>query len=158
MDVFAGTCHPPSPTYISRAAALASGIPADVPVSAVNRLCGSGLQAIRIISSAIQAGNITLGMAVGVESMSQKYAMYIHLEAGIDMYARYVVQDQPRKSHHQSMQTLKRTTVCSLWVGHLRWLRRRTRYLDKSRTSMRSSHIPAPRGSVLVFGMLVATP
>ncbi|KAI0732361.1 putative 3-ketoacyl-CoA thiolase B [Fomitopsis betulina] len=70
-DICVGTCHPPSPTYISRAAALASGIPADVPVSAVNRLCGSGLQAIRIISSAIQAGNITLGMAVGVESMSQ---------------------------------------------------------------------------------------
>ncbi|EPT04293.1 hypothetical protein FOMPIDRAFT_1028059 [Fomitopsis schrenkii] len=70
-DVCVGTCHPPSPTYLSRAAALASGIPADVPVSAVNRLCGSGLQAIRIIASAIQAGNITVGMAVGAESMSQ---------------------------------------------------------------------------------------
>ncbi|KAH9937657.1 putative 3-ketoacyl-CoA thiolase B [Fomitopsis serialis] len=71
-DICVGTCHPPSPTYISRAAALAAGVPADVPVSAVNRLCGSGLQAIRIIASAIQAGDMTLGMAVGAESMSQK--------------------------------------------------------------------------------------
>ncbi|KAH9835587.1 putative 3-ketoacyl-CoA thiolase B [Rhodofomes roseus] len=70
-DICVGTCHPPSPTYVSRAAALAAGIPADVPVSAVNRLCGSGLQAIRIIASAIQAGDMSFGMAIGAESMSQ---------------------------------------------------------------------------------------
>ncbi|KZT02753.1 putative 3-ketoacyl-CoA thiolase B [Laetiporus sulphureus 93-53] len=69
-DICVGTCHPPSPTYISRAAAIAAGIPAEVPVFAVNRLCGSGLQAIRIISNAIQAGHISVGMAIGVESMS----------------------------------------------------------------------------------------
>ena len=84
MYALTGTCHPPSPTYLSRAAALASGIPADVPVSAVNRLCGSGLQAIRIIASAIQAGNITVGMAVGAESMSQKYALSTGHGIGLD--------------------------------------------------------------------------
>lgn len=68
-----GTCHPPSPAYISRAAALAAGIPAQVPVSTVNRLCASGLQAIRSIANAIETGHISLGMAVGVESMSLKY-------------------------------------------------------------------------------------
>ena len=84
MHAFVGTCHPPSPTYLSRAAALASGIPADVPVSAVNRLCGSGLQAIRTIASAIQARNITIGMAVGAESMSQKYALPAGHGTGFD--------------------------------------------------------------------------
>ncbi|EED79590.1 hypothetical 3-ketoacyl-CoA thiolase B [Postia placenta Mad-698-R] len=69
-DICVGTCHSPSPTYVSRAAAIAAGVPVEVPVSAVNRLCGSGLQAIRIIANAIQAGHMSLGMAIGVENMS----------------------------------------------------------------------------------------
>jgi acetyl-CoA acetyltransferase len=67
-----GTCHPPSPLYVSRAAALAAGIPDSVPVSTVNRLCSSGLMAIRNIAHSIRAGEISLGVAVGVESMSVK--------------------------------------------------------------------------------------
>ncbi|KAH9045133.1 3-ketoacyl-CoA thiolase [Lactarius pseudohatsudake] len=56
--------------YVSRAAALAAGIPDSVPISTVNRLCSSGLMAIRDIAHSIQAGEISLGVAVGVESMS----------------------------------------------------------------------------------------
>jgi acetyl-CoA acetyltransferase len=67
-----GTCHPPSPLYVSRAAALAAGIPDSVPVSTVNRLCSSGLMAIRNIAHSIRAGEISIGVAVGVESMSVK--------------------------------------------------------------------------------------
>ncbi|KAG5648023.1 hypothetical protein DXG03_007057 [Asterophora parasitica] len=66
----ARTCHPPSPLYVSRAAALAAGIPHDVPISTVNRLCSSGLMAIRNIAHSIQSGEASLGLAVGVESMS----------------------------------------------------------------------------------------
>ncbi|KIK06956.1 hypothetical protein K443DRAFT_673845 [Laccaria amethystina LaAM-08-1] len=69
-DICVGTCHPPSPLYISRAAALAAGIPCNVPISTVNRLCSSGLMAIRNIAHAIQSGETSLGLAVGVESMS----------------------------------------------------------------------------------------
>ncbi|KAI0286951.1 3-ketoacyl-CoA thiolase [Russula aff. rugulosa BPL654] len=69
-DICVGTCHPPSPLYVSRAAALAAGIPDSVPVSTVNRLCSSGLMAIRNIAHSIRAGEISLGVAVGVESMS----------------------------------------------------------------------------------------
>lgn len=69
-DICVGTCHPPSPLYVSRAAALAAGIPAEVPISTTNRLCSSGLQAIRTIATAIKTGEISLGVAVGVESMS----------------------------------------------------------------------------------------
>jgi acetyl-CoA acetyltransferase len=58
--------------YSSRAAALASGIPQDVPISTVNRLCSSGLMAIRNIAHAIQSGEISMGMAVGVENMTLK--------------------------------------------------------------------------------------
>ncbi|EIW86674.1 3-ketoacyl-CoA thiolase [Coniophora puteana RWD-64-598 SS2] len=69
-DICVGTCHPPSPMYASRAAALAAGIPKDVPISTVNRLCSSGLMAIRSIAQSIQCGEISLGIAVGVENMS----------------------------------------------------------------------------------------
>ncbi|KAF8350033.1 3-ketoacyl-CoA thiolase [Amanita rubescens] len=69
-DICVGTCHPPSPLYISRAAALAAGIPHHVPVSVVNRLCSSGLMAIRNIAQAIQSGETSIGIAVGAESMS----------------------------------------------------------------------------------------
>lgn len=69
-DICVGTCHPPSPLYVSRAAALAAGIPDHVPVSTVNRLCSSGLMAIRNIAHDIQTGEISLGLAVGMESMS----------------------------------------------------------------------------------------
>lgn len=67
-----GTCHPPSPLYVSRAAAIASGVPAEVPISTVNRLCSSGLQSIVHIANSIRGGQIEVGMAVGVESMSLK--------------------------------------------------------------------------------------
>ncbi|KAM5535440.1 hypothetical protein V8D89_010962 [Ganoderma adspersum] len=69
-DICVGTCHPPSPLYVSRAAAIASGVPAEVPISTVNRLCSSGLQSIVHISNSIRGGQIEVGMAVGVESMS----------------------------------------------------------------------------------------
>ncbi|KIM85276.1 hypothetical protein PILCRDRAFT_96412 [Piloderma croceum F 1598] len=69
-DICVGTCHPPSPLYVSRAAALAAGIPHDVPISTVNRLCSSGLMAIRNIAHAIQSGETSIGLAVGAENMT----------------------------------------------------------------------------------------
>jgi len=69
-DIAVGTCHPPSPLYISRAAALSAGIPDHVPIHVINRLCSSGLMAIRSIAHAIKVGDADLGIALGVESMS----------------------------------------------------------------------------------------
>ncbi|TFK30477.1 3-ketoacyl-CoA thiolase [Coprinopsis marcescibilis] len=69
-DICVGTCHPPSPLYISRAAALAAGIPPEVPISTVNRLCSSGLMAIRNIAHHIKSGEALLGIAAAAESMS----------------------------------------------------------------------------------------
>ncbi|KAG6336948.1 hypothetical protein ID866_2142 [Astraeus odoratus] len=69
-DICVGTCHPPSPAYSSRAAALAAGIPHHVPITSLNRLCASGLMAIRYIAQAIQSKEISLGIAVGVENMT----------------------------------------------------------------------------------------
>ncbi|KAL0951143.1 hypothetical protein HGRIS_007878 [Hohenbuehelia grisea] len=69
-DICVGTCHPPSPLYISRSAALAAGIPPEIPISTVNRLCSSGLMSIRNIAHAIQSGETSIGLAIGAESMS----------------------------------------------------------------------------------------
>jgi len=54
-----------------RMAQLAGGIPADVPFSVVNRQCSSGLQAVANIAANIKAGIIDVGIAGGVESMTQ---------------------------------------------------------------------------------------
>lgn len=54
----------------SRTAALRAGIPTAVPVYAVNRQCSSGLQAVANIAQAISSGDIEVGIAAGVESMS----------------------------------------------------------------------------------------
>ncbi|OAX42359.1 3-ketoacyl-CoA thiolase [Rhizopogon vinicolor AM-OR11-026] len=85
-DICVGTCHPPSPMYSSRAAALASGIPQDVPISTVNRLCSSGLMAIRNIAHAIQSGEISLGMAVGVENMTLNPRPTPSIAESVDKY------------------------------------------------------------------------
>lgn len=71
-DIAVGTCHPPSPVYEARAAAIAAGFAEHTPVQAINRLCGSGLMAIRSISDSIARGDIDIGLAVGVESMTFK--------------------------------------------------------------------------------------
>jgi 3-oxoadipyl-CoA thiolase len=56
---------------VARMAALLAGLPVDVPGATINRLCGSGLDAIGTAARAIKAGEATLLIAGGVESMSR---------------------------------------------------------------------------------------
>ncbi|MEO8676318.1 MAG: 3-oxoadipyl-CoA thiolase [Casimicrobiaceae bacterium] len=56
---------------IGRMAALLAGLPVDVPGTTVNRLCGSSMDAIAIAARAIKAGEQSLVIAGGVESMSR---------------------------------------------------------------------------------------
>ena len=56
---------------VARMAALLAGLPQDVPGATVNRLCGSGLDAVGSAARAIKAGEATLMIAGGVESMSR---------------------------------------------------------------------------------------
>jgi acetyl-CoA C-acetyltransferase len=55
---------------VARQAALAAGVPSQVPSETVNRVCGSGLQAVVHAVEAIQTGYIDLAVAGGTESMS----------------------------------------------------------------------------------------
>jgi len=56
---------------VARMALLLAGIPKEVPGSTVNRLCGSGLNAIANAAASIKAGEADLIVAGGVESMSR---------------------------------------------------------------------------------------
>ncbi|MCH7981439.1 MAG: 3-oxoadipyl-CoA thiolase [Proteobacteria bacterium] len=56
---------------VARMSALLAGLPVDVPAVTVNRLCGSGINAIGNIADGIAAGSISMGIAGGVESMSR---------------------------------------------------------------------------------------
>ena len=56
---------------VARMAALLAGLPVGLPGSTVNRLCGSGLDALGTAARAIKAGEASLMLAGGVESMSR---------------------------------------------------------------------------------------
>src|SRR5512146_2984295 len=55
---------------VARQAALKAGVPVEVPAETVNRVCGSGLQAVVHAVEAVKAGFIDLMLAGGTESMS----------------------------------------------------------------------------------------
>jgi len=55
---------------VARQAALKAGVPVEVPAETVNRVCGSGLQAVVHAREAVKAGFIDLMLAGGTESMS----------------------------------------------------------------------------------------
>jgi acetyl-CoA acyltransferase len=56
---------------VARMAALLAGLPVDVPGTTVNRLCGSGMDAVIMAARAIRTGEADLMIAGGVESMSR---------------------------------------------------------------------------------------
>ncbi|MEU1755236.1 3-oxoadipyl-CoA thiolase [Micromonospora matsumotoense] len=56
---------------VARMAALLAGLPQEVPGSTINRLCGSGLDALATAARAVVAGEADLVLAGGVESMSR---------------------------------------------------------------------------------------
>jgi acetyl-CoA C-acetyltransferase len=56
---------------VARMAALLAGLPIEVPGATINRLCGSGLDAVGSAARAIRAGEAGLMIAGGVESMSR---------------------------------------------------------------------------------------
>ena len=56
---------------VARMSLLLAGYPVSVPGSTINRLCGSGMDAVSFIARSIRAGEIDIGVGGGVESMSR---------------------------------------------------------------------------------------
>jgi len=71
--VVMGTVIPTEPrdAYLSRVAAMNAGIPKETPAFNVNRLCGSGLQAIVSATQCLLLGDADVALAAGAESMSR---------------------------------------------------------------------------------------
>ncbi|MGR3455089.1 acetyl-CoA C-acyltransferase family protein [Pseudooceanicola sp.] len=61
----------PRDMYLSRVAAIEAGIPDTTPAMNVNRLCGSGAQAIVSVVQSLAMGDAEFGLAGGAESMSR---------------------------------------------------------------------------------------
>jgi 3-oxoadipyl-CoA thiolase len=66
---------------VARMGALLAGLPVDVPGQTVNRLCGSGLQALNSAAHAIMAGDAEVVVAGGVESMTRAPIVMLKSEA-----------------------------------------------------------------------------
>jgi acetyl-CoA acyltransferase len=56
---------------VARMSSLLAGLPADVPGTTINRLCGSGMDAVGLAARSIKSGETDLMIAGGVESMSR---------------------------------------------------------------------------------------
>ena len=71
--VVMGTVIPTEPrdAYLARVAAMNAGIPKETPAFNVNRLCGSGLQAIVSAAQGLLLGDTDVAIAAGAESMSR---------------------------------------------------------------------------------------
>jgi acetyl-CoA C-acetyltransferase len=61
----------PRDAYLGRVAAIEAGLPQETPAFNVNRLCGSGLQAIVSAAQALMLGDAEIAIGAGAESMSR---------------------------------------------------------------------------------------
>jgi len=70
-DVVVGCAFPEGPQgmLIGRSVAILAGLPKETGGKVVNRFCGSAMDALHQLSTAIEAGDIDVGIAVGVEDM-----------------------------------------------------------------------------------------
>jgi acetyl-CoA C-acetyltransferase len=69
----------------ARQAAIGAGLPAEVPAIAINRVCGSGLNAVMLAAQAIQNDDARILIAGGMESMSLAPYVVGGMRAGIRM-------------------------------------------------------------------------
>jgi acetyl-CoA C-acetyltransferase len=84
--VFGNVIHSePRDMYISRIAAIEGGLPNEVPALTVNRLCGSGLQAVVSASQSILLGDCDAAVAGGAESMSMAPHLLPGMRWGVRM-------------------------------------------------------------------------
>src|SRR5262249_56600401 len=70
---------------VARMAVLLAGLPVEIPGATVNRLCGSGMEAVSDAARAIAAGDIDIAVAGGTESMTR--APFVVARSG-DSWAR----------------------------------------------------------------------
>jgi acetyl-CoA acetyltransferase len=145
-DICVGTVLAKGPTYEARTAALAAGIPESVPIQTLNRFCSSGLMAVTTIANEIRAGQIDVGLAVGVESMSWKSVTRplvlecscFDIHISVPMLVRKV---QAMTSRRVVLQT----THYNLWAGQAKTSHMNSTYHERIWTTLLPNHFSVPR-------------
>lgn len=97
----------PRDMYLSRVAALDAGVPNTTPAMNVNRLCGSGAQAIVSVVQSLMLGDADFGLAGGAECMSR---------------SPYIIQDQRWGAKMGDIKTLDMmlgALNCPFGTGHM---------------------------------------
>lgn len=97
----------PRDMYLSRVAAIQAGVPDSAPAMNVNRLCGSGAQAIVSVVQSLMLGDADFGLAGGAENMSR---------------APYIVQNQRWGSKMGDVRTqdmMLGALNCPFGTGHM---------------------------------------
>lgn len=97
----------PRDMYLSRVAAMQAGVPDTTPAMNVNRLCGSGVQAIVSVVQSLMLGDAEFGLAGGAENMSR---------------SPYIVPDQRWGSKMGDIRTLDMmlgALNCPFGTGHM---------------------------------------
>lgn len=96
----------PRDAYLSRVAAMDSGIPKETPAFNVNRLCGSGLQAIISAAQAIMLGDTDIAIGGGAESMSRGPYLLPAMrwgarlgDSGVSDYMNGILHDPWKRNH-----------------------------------------------------------
>ncbi len=97
----------PRDMYLSRVAAMQAGIPDTTPAMNLNRLCGSGLQAVVSVIQSLMLGDAAFGLAGGAESMSR---------------APYIIPDQrwgAKMGDTRSLDMMLGALHCPFGTGHM---------------------------------------
>lgn len=97
----------PRDMYLSRVAAVESGVPQETPAMNVNRLCGSGMQAIVSAAQSLMLGDADFALAGGAENMSR---------------SPYIIQDQRWGAKMGDVKTLDMmlgALNCPFGTGHM---------------------------------------
>jgi len=69
----------------ARQAALGAGVPQGVPTTTINKMCGSGMKALMMAADQIRAGDVSIAVAGGLESMSNAPYLLPKARAGMRM-------------------------------------------------------------------------
>jgi acetyl-CoA C-acetyltransferase len=106
-NVVVGTVVPTQPkdAYVSRVAAVNAGVPIEAPAMNVNRLCGSGLQAIVSAAQAIALGEHQIAIGAGTEVMSNALRVLEGSRSGVKM-GDMVLQDMMLGALHDPFENI----------------------------------------------------
>ncbi|MCK9543776.1 MAG: acetyl-CoA C-acyltransferase family protein [Novosphingobium sp.] len=107
QNVVIGTVVPTQPkdAYVSRVAAVNAGVPIETPAMNVNRLCGSGLQAVVSAAQALVLGEQEIAVAGGAEVMSNAPRILEGSRNGVKM-GDMVLQDMMLGALHDPFENI----------------------------------------------------